>query len=162
KNLETGTTGAFWSRDGKRIVFRRYAGNPDYALAHDVPVAFRTIALTGRDERPFDGNWSRYDVPWVSRDGRLALEFKLTPGGIPSDWQTKQPDDNLIVFQPRGSQLTGFSTLFVAPQSPLVALSASSPQSREREVWLSSLDGQLLRLLVRGGENQSAEILAWL
>jgi len=61
--------GAFWNRDGKRLMFTHYIGNIDYGDGGNNKRELQTCAIDGTDTQPFDGNYGAFLRPDVSPDG---------------------------------------------------------------------------------------------
>ncbi len=75
---------AFWSRDGKRLLFTHYIGNIDYG---DGKEELQTCALDGSDVRAFDGNYGAFLRPDVSPSSKFRAviepanpDFSKLPG----------------------------------------------------------------------------------
>lgn len=73
-----------WSRDGKRILFRRVEGTMDNGV--DPKWVLKTIKSDGSDEQPFAENWGDYIVKGQSRDGKWRAVYVAGDGINPPRW----------------------------------------------------------------------------
>ena len=69
EDLTQSYSDAYWSRDGKRLMFTHWLGNIDY----EGEGRLQTCLLDGRDVQPFDGDYGAFIRPDVSPDGKFRV-----------------------------------------------------------------------------------------
>ena len=85
---------AFWSRDGKRLLFTHIIGNIDYEGEGSNKHELQTCDLDGTQVRPFAGDYSAFHRPDVSPDGEFrAIVQPANPA------YSKYPDLRLFTSQ---------------------------------------------------------------
>lgn len=168
KDLDSAVANPYWGRDGQKIVFSRYDGNPDYGILPNL----YTSTLSGENRQVFNGNWSQFIVPWVSSNGLYELQQPIRPHlSSALKFHSNQPKNDVILNMNNFTDVTSI----ISPKSAQIAFNASRMVARKtkgnsfvfrtlQEIWSWSplASPQTLQLVMDNKTNHQVRILRWL
>ena len=150
---------AFWSRDGKRLLFTHNLGNVDYG--HDlVKQEFQTCRLDGSDVQPFNGDYGKYIRPEVSPDGQFRVITDPPGSQTPSYLQLRLStakgkfvrqlvhNKDLYKSNLRWSTDSKFIIFDAFQTYTLVGKQGQAREVKSRGIWSVTTNGKDLRCLV--------------
>jgi Tol biopolymer transport system component len=159
--------GAFWSRDGQRLLFTHYTGNPDYNGDDGGRPELKVSNADGSNVLPFDNNYAPWDRPDVSPDGTARAVVEITKS--PSYLELRESAGvglakNMLLYsadlKPSNPHWSadGKHVAFQAEQHYIrVAPDGAAHSYDATGIWRVNTDGTGLRRLT-----ENATLVAWL